>query len=319
MRPSYWKLIKEKVLKKIRRSAVGYISAVLLLSENIALFLYFGLKTDIAPAIAAGAILSVCVIIIIVTVSVLLSDRIYHAELLVKIYHKYIIGNIGKYSGMQSSLQKPLHELELPFRIEMNYKKLARNTVYTTAVTGKNIIAVSSVNPNEGKTFTAANLARFLAKEKYHVLLIDSDLRKPSLHNVFTVENKTGYSDFCIGKQTLSNCILKNVTDGLDLLTGGYAPPNAEELLSQKRITKEIEKLSELYDYILIDLPPMKICYDLFFYKDIIAGVIIVLKYGSTKYRSLFKCMKRIKKEKIHFLGFVMNFVDNNKNKESRK
>lgn len=123
------------------------------------------------------------------------------------------------------------------------FSHLAKNVTFTTGYTKKNIIAISSINPSEGKSTIVALLAMQLAKDGFSILLIDSDLRNPTLQKLFKINYPTGYSDVCANKCKIEDAIVRQVETNLDILFGGYVPPNIDELLSQDSICTANQQL----------------------------------------------------------------------------
>jgi capsular exopolysaccharide synthesis family protein len=117
-------------------------------------------------------------------------------------------------------------------------------------------IIVSSIMPNEGRTFVSAGLGRTMAYFDKKVLLIDLDNRKPELHKEFDLENKIGVADFLRDKAIAENCILPTGIENLDILTGGNLPDIPEELVFSPRITQLIQDMKKYYDVIILDTPP---------------------------------------------------------------
>ena len=132
------------------------------------------------------------------------------------------------------------------------------NLIFSLSTSDKKIFAISSPNPSEGKSTTAANIAITLAQADNKVLLIDADMRKPVQHKIFQVKNKIGLSSVIGKMETPAKCIHKNVVKNLDLLPTGPKPPNPSELLASDQTAKILEELSGKYDYIIIDTPPVK-------------------------------------------------------------
>ena len=183
------------------------------------------------------------------------------------------------------------------------------NILFTAADSDRKVIAVSSPAPSEGKSTTSANLAIALAQTGSSVLLIDADMRKPVQHRTFRVKNNEGLSTLIIKKSFLDKSIKKNVISNLDLLTAGPIPPNPSELLASESFKKLLEQFTEMYDYVIIDIPPINVVSDAMVIKDYISGLVLVIRYGQTTNEALTNCMKQIELAQANVLGFVMNDV----------
>ncbi|MFC1887811.1 GumC family protein [Candidatus Cloacimonadota bacterium] len=119
-------------------------------------------------------------------------------------------------------------------------------------------ILITSSGPREGKSTIQANLAIALAQMEARVVLVDLDLRRPMVHNIFYKNKENGISDFIYNKNTdLTSIIKSTYTKNLDIITSGYIPPNPSELLGSSRMDEALEILKQKYDYILLDSPPV--------------------------------------------------------------
>ena len=194
-------------------------------------------------------------------------DFILLANRISKKYNKAIIGEIQQFGdGKKKRGKKGRHSTELvglltdkdiPFNVIESYKTIRANILFTAADSDKKIIAVSSSNPGEGKSTSAANLAVVLAQTGSKVLLIDADMRKPVQHKIFKVRNNEGLSTLIIKKSSVTNSVKSNIINNLSLLTSGPIPPNPSELLASDNFKALMDKFSSQYDYIIIARKPV--------------------------------------------------------------
>lgn len=201
-----------------------------------------------------------------------------------------------------------------PFSIVEAYKAIRTNLLFALAATDGKTIVVSSSNPGEGKSVTSANLAITLAQTSARVLLIDADLRKPTQHTIFGVENSHGLSKFLVGMESLAESLKPSVETRLDLLTSGPTPPNPAELLGSRNMNILLKKLEEHYDYIIIDSPPVNMVTDGVVLSAKTAGILLVAKHNVTSYEELKRALDAVKFAKANVLGVVISqYVDENK------
>ena len=170
-------------------------------------------------------------------------------------------------------------------------------------------IALTSCTPNEGKSTTIANLAVVLTQAGKSVLLIDCDMRNPTVHKNFNLSNKVGLSS-CISMGTpLSEAVQATKIENLYALTGGVIPPNPSELLGSERMKALVEEAGELYDYVLIDTPPVLPVTDALIMSRVVDGVVLVISSGEIKV----EMAKDVKAQLVHsganILGVVLNKV----------
>ncbi len=252
-------------------------------------------------------------------------DTIKDTEDLSKRYGKSILGeiqtmNFDKTSKMKRSSHSSesksiktrslLTDKGVPFNVIESYKTIRSNIMFTLGTSKKKVIAVSSPNPGEGKSTTAANIAIALAQTGSTVLLIDADMRKPIQHKIFKSGNKDGLSTLIIMRSSEEDAVKKEVAGGLDMLHSGPIPPNPSELLASERFRTLIGEFSKKYDYVVIDTPPINVVSDAMVIKDLISGILLVLKYSSTTHEDLSGSMKQMSLVKANVLGFVLNESD---------
>jgi len=269
-------------------------------------------KNAILGALAAFVI--ICMIIIVID---MLDNTIKDSNTISKKYKKAIIGEIMQFGetkkkkgGRRSSEPRGLlTDKDVPFNVVESYKTIRTNILFTAADSEKKVIAVSSSNPGEGKSTSAANLAIALAQTGSTVLLVDADMRKPVMHRTFKVKNDEGLSTLIIKKSTLENSIKPCTVPKLDILPSGPLPPNPSELLASASFKNLIEMLSKKYEYVIIDTPPVNVVSDAMVIKDVVTGIMLVVRYALTTYDELSACMKQINLAQANVLGFVMNDV----------
>ena len=170
-------------------------------------------------------------------------------------------------------------------------------------------IALTSCTHNEGKSTTIANLAVVLTQAGKSVLLIDCDMRNPTVHKNFKLSNKVGLSS-CISMGTpLSEAVQATKIENLYALTGGVIPPNPSELLGSERMKALVDEAGELYDYVLIDTPPVLPVTDALIMSRVVDGVVLVISSGEIKV----EMAKDVKAQLVHsganILGVVLNKV----------
>ena len=179
-------------------------------------------------------------------------------------------------------------------------------------------IVVTSPEPSDGKSTTAANLAIVLAQQGKHVLLVDTDLRKPSVHYTFNVSNMEGLTSVLTKGITLYEGITKTKIPNLDILTSGPIPPNPSELLDSKAMETMIEELKNRFDYIVFDTPPVLAVTDPQIMASKCDGIVMVVASGKTKKDRAVKAKELLEKAKSHFLGVIVNGVESKKNEYYR-
>ena len=170
-------------------------------------------------------------------------------------------------------------------------------------------LAVTSCMPNEGKSITVANLAVVLTQAGKSVLLLDCDMRNPTVHKNFNLSNKVGLSS-CISMGTaLSDAVQKTSIEGLYALTGGVIPPNPSELLGSEQMKNVLQRAKEQYDYVLIDTPPVMPVTDALIVSRFVDGMILVIASAEGKVEMARDVKNQLVNAGANILGVVLNKV----------
>lgn len=171
------------------------------------------------------------------------------------------------------------------------------------------MIITSSV-PNEGKSLNCCNLAITMAQTNSRVLIIDCDLRKPTVHKLFKLKGIPGLSELLAGMSGFADCIHSSGYQNLDILCAGTVPPNPAELLSSETMDKVLEILSAKYDYILLDTPPVNVVADALVLSPKADGVVLVVREGVTTHPEMKHSLGSLEFSKVKVLGIILNGVE---------
>ena len=200
------------------------------------------------------------------------------------------------------------------FRLTESFKALRTNIMFSLhkkeGVKCRKILFTSS-NPGEGKTTTTVNLAATIAQTEAKVLLIDADMRAPTVHKYFGIESRCGLSNFLSNMNALEECIqpVKNIPN-LSVIPSGLQPPNPSELLAGNAIDKLFEQAETEFDYIIVDTPPINVVTDALPLVNKIDGVAFVVAQGKSTYPSVTRAIKALKFANANIIGVVMNRVE---------
>ena len=171
----------------------------------------------------------------------------------------------------------------------------------------KTILVTSSI-PFEGKTIVSSNLAGSFAQAGKKVLIMDCDLRKPRVHNVFETDKFPGLSDYLFTNVTLEDITRRTPIDNLYFITSGTIPPNPSELLGSVQMKQFMNKLKEIYDIVIVDSPPFITVTDSEILYNITDGTVLVCQANKTPAEAFWKTYDRLsKKQSHHLLGCVLN------------
>ena len=197
---------------------------------------------------------------------------------------------------------------QMHFDAKEAYKLLRTNIMFclpdnTTCRT----IGITSAIRGEGKSTCAINLAYTFAVANHNVLLIDMDMRLPSIARKLNIESNLGLSDYLIGNATLKQII--RTTDkykNWDVMLSGSIPPAPSELISSDNMKSLLNTLKKKYDFIIIDLPPVNVVSDALVAKDILDGYVLAVRQDYSDKRSLNNCIRQLTFLDVNILGFAM-------------
>lgn len=206
-----------------------------------------------------------------------------------------------------SASKKTLHK-NLEFTAIEQYKLIRANLDFTLPENEKcPVIGITSSMRGEGKSTTAVNLSYVFAEKGSKVLLIDADLRIPSIAKKLDLESSVGLADLLRVKGAQIPDLEPYMLDNWYILTSGNIPPNPSELLGSKRMEKLLNQLREQFDYIIVDLPPVNVVSDAVSISSLISGMIVVIREEYTEKKELERCFRQLKLSNVNILGCVMN------------
>jgi capsular exopolysaccharide synthesis family protein len=190
------------------------------------------------------------------------------------------------------------------------YRTLRTNIDFSAVDEQLRTLMVTSSGPGEGKSTTVANLATVYAQSHRKVIILDADLRKPTMHHTMQVSNRKGLTTFLSGQDTLEDVITKTSIPGVDIIASGPIPPNPSEILASKKLLGLIDTLKEQYDMIIFDTPPALAVTDAQIMATKVDGVILVVDQGRVKKEAAAKMKASLDHVNAHILGVVLNNVD---------
>jgi len=189
-------------------------------------------------------------------------------------------------------------------------RSIRTNVLFSSADEGSRLVVVTSSAPGEGKTAVSTNLSLALAQAGHRVLLIDGDMRKPRVHEVFAQTLAPGLSNLLVGDKQLSDTIRESPQQGLWLLPAGTFPPNPAELLGSKKFRDLTAYLQQHFDWVIIDTPPVMAVTDASITANLAHGVLFVVGAEMTSKRVAQRAVEQLEMSQARFLGAVLNRVD---------
>ncbi|MFT4412597.1 CpsD/CapB family tyrosine-protein kinase [Fredinandcohnia humi] len=191
--------------------------------------------------------------------------------------------------------------------ISEQYRTIRTNIQFVNGVKKNQSILVTSPGNGEGKTTTASNLAISLAQQKEKVLLIDTNLKKPSLHSIFNFENNTGLTDVLSGKLTLEEAAVTTEVARLEVLPSGEIPGNFSDLIGSIAMYDLVENALKKYSVVVIDSPSFLELSATKILASMCDGVVLVVKSGKTDIKKAMETKRLLDLAKANVIGVVLN------------
>lgn len=192
------------------------------------------------------------------------------------------------------------------------YRTLRTNIKFSSLDKPIKTLLITSPIPEAGKSSTSINLALTMAQDKYKVILVDSDLRKPVIHKIFKQDNKTGLTNILVEDKKIKEVMRKvaDVDPNLYFIPSGPIPPNPSELLGSNRMKELLKELQEQADFIIFDSPPVIAVTDALVLATQVDGVVLVLDFGEVTRDAAKQTKELLEKVKANILGVVLNKID---------
>lgn len=223
------------------------------------------------------------------------------------------LGGKNKQGGSAMSIEdkrKFIINDKTSFQIKEAYKALRTNIIFSLPEEDNNKIIVTSALAGEGKSTTCINTAISFAETNKKVVILDCDLRRPNISNLLDIPMKPGLTNVLVRMNSLDDVIRKNIRPNLDVITAGDIPPNPSELLDSTRMRKLIETLSEQYDYVFIDTPPVLAVTDTSIITRYCSGVLMVARHNKTDRNAVSAAVEQLLLANAKIIGGIFNGLE---------
>lgn len=190
------------------------------------------------------------------------------------------------------------------------YRTLRTNINFAGLDKPYRTILITSAGPDEGKTTVTSNLGIVMAQANNKVLIIGCDLRRPTLHKNFDLNDTAGVTNVLVNDLDPADLAQETKVPGLYVLTSGPIPPNPAELVGSNRMKTLISRAGEKFDYVLVDSPPVNMVADSIILSTLVDGVIVVIRSASTHIEHAKETREKLEKVGARIIGVVLNKVD---------
>lgn len=214
-----------------------------------------------------------------------------------------------KSSGFTKDDQKKMLCGDSPFVVKEAYNSIRTNLLFSQQGEKCPVFIVTSPTANNGKSINATNMAISFAQMGKRTLLIDADMRNPTVHRMFSIPVKNGLSEILAGL-TDNITVSKTDVENLSILTAGKIPPNPTELLSSARMDKLLDFVKAHYDCVFIDTPPINLVTDCTAFATKATGYILVVKSETTDIQEVRAAVNSLEQIEANIVGFILNDVN---------
>ncbi len=195
-----------------------------------------------------------------------------------------------------------------PFPMREAYKTLRTNVLFSLPGTDSKCIGVVSANRGEGKSTIAINIAVSLAQTNKKVIVVDCDMRLPTIAAKIGIKTKPGLSNYLAGSDDIQSNLIQRVGEyGIDVLASGDIPPDPTSLLSSQQMDNLITLLKEYYDYVILDFPPVTIVTDAAILSGKVDGYLLVVRHNLSEYKKIKETFRQLEFSDAKILGMIYN------------
>lgn len=191
--------------------------------------------------------------------------------------------------------------------VSEQFRTIRTNITFSMPDQDLKTLLVTSSSPGEGKSTSSSNIGVVFAQAGKRVLIVDADLRKPTVHHTFHLKNSLGLSNVLTRQCDLYDAIQLSDIENLSIITSGLIPPNPAELLASKTMNMLIKELSTQFDLIIFDAPPVLSVTDAQILSNKVDGTVLVVNSGEAEKDSVVKAKEALAKSQANILGVIMN------------
>lgn len=260
--------------------------------------------------LALGLALGLMLGIVVALLREALDSRIRDEDDVAKVTLTPVLGAIPAHDHRRRGGQGTLFVAHHPSSAQAEgMRRLRTNLTYVGLVNGIGSVVVTSAVTGEGKSSIALNLAQSMADSGVRTLLVDADLRRPAVADYLGLEGQVGLTTVLIGQASLGDAVQVWGTSGLSVLPSGDLPPNPGELLASEAMRSLVARLSQAYEFVVFDSPPVQPVADAIVLGKEVGGVLVVVESGKSRQVQLKESLEALQRVKVNLIGIVLNKV----------
>lgn len=271
-------------------------------------------KSPIRPRkttnIALTAVLALCLAAALAFLQEYLDDRVNSPDDMERITAMPTLGHVPLVGPDQPRL---VSEMPANSHVAESYRALRSSIGFAGIDAPIRRLQITSASKGEGKTMTSVNVATAMAMDGKRVILVDADMRRPSVHRVLNVPGSPGLSEVLVGTKTLDEVVLPTGVENLQVIPAGAIPPNPAELLGSRRFDQVAQELEERCDVVIFDSPPCIPVTDPLIIAGRMDGVVLVLHQGQTKKGAVKHVEEQLARARARIIGVIFNRVQHSK------
>lgn len=216
---------------------------------------------------------------------------------------------------MVEDSQKMVLTEKSPWPVKEAYKTLRTNIIFSLPGTGGKVLAITSAFRGDGKSINAINIAISFAQVGKKTVIVDCDMRLPTVASKLGLKGTPGLSDFLAGQADIQGILYKVPGQEINMIPAGNIPPDPTALLQSRRMESLISGLRKVYDYVIIDLPPVTTVADAAILSKYIDGFLLVVRHGNTEYGAIRDMLGQLQLADAKIVGFIYNDAEAEGNK----
>ena len=211
--------------------------------------------------------------------------------------------------------QKMILSEKSPWPVKEAYKTLRTNIIFSLPGTGGKVLAITSAFRGDGKSVNAINTAISFGQLGKKTVIVDCDMRLPTVASKLGLKGNPGLSDFLAGQADIQGILYKVPGQEINMIPAGNIPPDPTALLQSRRMESLIAGLRKVYDYVVIDLPPVTTVADAAILSKYIDGFLLVVRHGNTEYGAIRDMLGQLQLADAKIVGFIYNDAEAEGNK----